>query len=131
MFDRLSERFDDIFRSLRGQGRITERNIDETLREVRRSLLEADVNFKVAKGFIQRVKDQALGQDVLKSLTPGQQLVKIVHDELIGLLGGHGEVDDDLEQGGHDDDKVEAVRKTEPREGVRIRINIRIRIRSV
>jgi signal recognition particle subunit SRP54 len=88
MFDRLSERFDDIFRSLRGQGRITERNIDETLREVRRSLLEADVNFKVAKGFIQRVKEQALGQDVLKSLTPGQQLVKIVHDELVGLLGG-------------------------------------------
>lgn len=89
MFDRLSERFEDIFRSLRGQGRITERNIDETLREVRRSLLEADVNFKVAKGFIQRVKEQALGQDVLKSLTPGQQLVKIVHDELIALLGGN------------------------------------------
>ena len=88
MFDRLSERFEDIFRSLRGQGRITERNIDETLREVRRSLLEADVNFKVAKSFIQRVKEQALGQDVLKSLTPGQQLVKIVHDELVGLLGG-------------------------------------------
>ncbi len=88
MFDRLSERFDDIFRSLRGQGRITERNIDETLREVRRSLLEADVNFKVAKGFVKGVKEQALGQDVLKSLTPGQQLVKIVHDELVGLLGG-------------------------------------------
>ena len=87
MFDRLSERFEDIFRSLRGQGRITERNIDETLREVRRSLLEADVNFKVAKSFIQRVKEQALGQDVLKSLTPGQQIIKIVHDELIALLG--------------------------------------------
>ena len=88
MFDRLSERFDDLFRSLRGQGRITERNIDDTLRQIRRSLLEADVNFKVAKDFIQRVKEQALGQDVLKSLTPGQQLVKIVHSELIALLGG-------------------------------------------
>ncbi len=88
MFDRLSERFDDLFRSLRGQGRITERNIDDTLRQIRRSLLEADVNFKVARGFIQRVKEQALGQDVLKSLTPGQQLVKIVHNELIALLGG-------------------------------------------
>ena len=89
MFDRLSERFDDLFRSLRGQGRITERNIDDTLRQIRRSLLEADVNFKVAKDFIQRVKEQALGQDVLKSLTPGQQLVKIVHSELIALLGGN------------------------------------------
>ena len=89
MFDQLSERFEDIFRSLRGQGRITERNVDETLREVRRSLLEADVNFKVAKVFIQRVKEQALGQDVLKSLTPGQQLVRIVHDELVALLGGN------------------------------------------
>ena len=89
MFDRLSERFDDLFRSLRGQGRITERNIDDTLRQIRRSLLEADVNFKVAKDFIQRVKEQALGQDVLKSLTPGQQLVKIVHSELVVLLGGN------------------------------------------
>ena len=89
MFDRLSERFDDLFRSLRGQGRITERNIDDTLRQIRRSLLEADVNFKVAKDFIQRVKEQALGQDVLKSLTPGQQLVKIVHSALIALLGGN------------------------------------------
>ena len=89
MFDRLSERFDDIFRQLRGQGRITERNIDESLREIRRSLLEADVNFTVARTFIQRVKEQALGQQVIKSLTAGQQLVKIVHDELVVLLGGH------------------------------------------
>ena len=88
MFDRLSERFDSLFHSLRGQGRITERNIDDTLRQIRRSLLEADVNFKVAKDFIQRVKEQALGQNVLKSLTPGQQLVKIVHRELVSLLGG-------------------------------------------
>ena len=88
MFDRLSERFDDLFRSLRGQGRITERNIDDTLRQIRRSLLEADVNFKVAKDFIQRVKEQALGQDVLKSLTPGQQLVKIVHQRAHRPAGG-------------------------------------------
>jgi signal recognition particle subunit SRP54 len=89
MFDRLSERFDDIFRNLRGQGRITERNIDESLREIRRSLLEADVNFQVARTFIQRVKEEALGQQVIKSLTAGQQLVKIVHDELVVLLGSH------------------------------------------
>ena len=89
MFDRLSDRFDDIFRHLRGQGRITERNIDESLREIRRSLLEADVNFTVARTFIQRVKEQALGQQVAKSLTAGQQLVKIVHDELVVLLGGN------------------------------------------
>ena len=89
MFDRLSDRFDDIFRQLRGQGRITERNIDESLREIRRSLLEADVNFTVARTFIQRVKEQALGQQVAKSLTAGQQLVKIVHDELVVLLGGN------------------------------------------
>ena len=89
MFDRLSDRFDDIFRQLRGQGRITERNIDESLREIRRSLLEADVNFNVARSFIQRVKEQATGQQVAKSLTAGQQLVKIVHDELIVLLGGN------------------------------------------
>ena len=88
MFDRLSERFDDIFRQLRGQGRITERNIDECLREIRRSLLEADVNFKVARTFISRVREQALGEKVLKSLTAGQQLVKIVHRELVVLLGG-------------------------------------------
>lgn len=88
MFDRLSERFDDIFRQLRGQGRITERNIDECLKEIRRSLLEADVNFKVTRLFISRVREQALGEKVLRSLTASQQLVKIVHDELVILLGG-------------------------------------------
>ena len=88
MFDRLSERFDDIFKKLRGHGKISERNIDEALREIRRALLEADVNFQVAKTFIQRVREQAIGQKVLKSLTPGQQIIKIVHDELIELLGG-------------------------------------------
>ncbi|MFA6109634.1 MAG: signal recognition particle protein [Candidatus Latescibacterota bacterium] len=87
MFERLSERFDEVFRRLRGQGKITERNIDDALREIRRSLLEADVQFGVAKAFIQRVKDEALGRNVLKSLTPGQQMIKIVHDELVALLG--------------------------------------------
>ena len=88
MFERLSERFDDIFKKLRGHGKISERNIDESLREIRRSLLEADVNFKVARSFIQKVKEQAIGHNVLKSLTPGQQIIKIVHDELVVLLGG-------------------------------------------
>jgi len=88
MFERLSERFDDIFRKLRGRGKITEGNIDDALREIRRTLLEADVNFRVAKNFIQRVKEQAIGRNVLKSLTPGQQMVRIVHDELVVLLGG-------------------------------------------
>ena len=87
MFDRLSDRFDNIFKQLRGQGRITERNIDDAMREIRRALLEADVNFKVTKNFIQRTKEQAIGRQVLKSLTPGQQIIKIVHDELIALLG--------------------------------------------
>ena len=88
MFERLTERFESIFKTLRGQGRISERNVEETLREIRRSLLEADVNFQVAKIFVRRVKERAVGQEVLQSLTPGQQLIKIVHDELIALLGG-------------------------------------------
>jgi signal recognition particle subunit SRP54 len=87
MFDRLSERFDAVFQKLRGQGKISERNIEDALREIRRALLEADVNFKVARTFLQRVKEQALGQSVIRSLTPGQQLIKIVNDELIRLLG--------------------------------------------
>jgi signal recognition particle subunit SRP54 len=88
MFERLTERFESIFKTLRGQGRISERNVEETLREIRRSLLEADVNFQVAKSFVRRVKERAVGHEVLQSLTPGQQFIKIVHDELIGLLGG-------------------------------------------
>ncbi|MEE2833194.1 MAG: signal recognition particle protein [Candidatus Latescibacterota bacterium] len=87
MFDRLTERLDDVFRQLRGQGRISERVLDESLREIRRALLEADVNFKVAKGFLSRVRERSLGQTVMKSLTPGQQIIKIVHDELVALLG--------------------------------------------
>ncbi len=87
MFDRLSERFDAVFQKLRGQGKITEHNIDDAMREIRRALLEADVNYQVVRGFLKKVKEQALGGEVLKSLTPGQQIVKIVHTELIDLLG--------------------------------------------
>lgn len=88
MFDSLSDRLDSVFRKLRGQGRLDESNIQEGLREVRLALLEADVNFKVVKDFIERVRERALGQSVLASLTPGQQVIKIVHEELIELLGG-------------------------------------------
>ncbi len=90
MFDTLSARLTQIFDRLRGHGRLTEENIQEALREVRVALLEADVNFKVVKGFVERVREKAVGQDVLRSLTPGQQVVKIVHDELMDLLGGSG-----------------------------------------
>ena len=88
MFDQLSDKLEGVFKKLRGQGKLTEANIDEALREVRRALLEADVNYKVARDFIKRVKERALGQDVLKSITPGQQVVKVVHDERVVLLGG-------------------------------------------
>jgi len=92
MFDQLSGRLQDAFKSLTGRGKLTEANIDAALREVRRALLEADVNFKVARSFIKDVKSRAVGEDVLRSLTPGQQVVKIVHDELIQLLGGRVDV---------------------------------------
>lgn len=88
MFDSLTDRLSEAFRTLRGQARLDEKNIQDGLREVRMALLEADVNFKVVKDFVDRVKEKALGADVLKSLTPGQQVVKIVHDELVELLGG-------------------------------------------
>ncbi len=90
MLDSLTARLTGIFDRLRGFGRLTEGNVQEALREVRMALLEADVNFKVAKAFTERVKEKALGLDVLKSLTPGQQVVKVVHDELVELLGGSG-----------------------------------------
>src|SRR6266478_7093995 len=90
MLDSLTSRLSGIFDRLRGYGRLTEENIQEALREVRMALLEADVNFKVVKGFIERVRVKAVGQDVLKSLTPGQQVVKVVRDELVELLGGSG-----------------------------------------
>src|SRR5476651_2281642 len=87
MFSRLSEKLQDVFKDLRGQGHISETNITNALREVRLALLDADVHFQVAKGFISRVKEKALGEEVLRSVTPGQQIVKIFHDELTSLLG--------------------------------------------
>lgn len=88
MFDTLSERLESVFKRIKGQGRLDEKAIQEGLREVRLALLEADVNFKVVKEFTERVRERAMGQEVLSSLTPGQQVIKIVHDEMVDLLGG-------------------------------------------
>jgi signal recognition particle subunit SRP54 len=88
MFESLSEKLEAVFRRLRGHGKLTEKNIEEALREVRLALLEADVNFRVVKDFVERIKGQALGQDVLASLSPEQQVIKIVNAELVSLLGG-------------------------------------------
>jgi signal recognition particle subunit SRP54 len=88
MFEALTQRLEAIFDRLRGAGRLTEENIQEALREVRVALLEADVNFKVVRSFVERVREKAVGHEVLQSLTPGQQVVKIVHGELVELLGG-------------------------------------------
>src|ERR1041385_3874251 len=87
MFDSLSSKLQNAFRNLRGLGKISEDNVGESLREVRLALLEADVNFKVARDFIDRVKTKAIGQEVVQSIQPGQQVVKIIHDELVELLG--------------------------------------------
>ncbi len=87
MFENLQEKLSKIFKSLTGQGRITEKNINEAVRQVKLSLLEADVNFKVVKEFIDSVKQKAIGEEVLKSFTPDQQFIKIVRDELINLMG--------------------------------------------
>ena len=87
MFDTLSDRLQDVFKSLRGEARLTEATIETALREIRMALLEADVNFKVVKAFVDRVRDRAMGQDVLRSLTPAQQVVRIVRDEMIALFG--------------------------------------------
>ncbi len=88
MFESLSNRIQGVLKGLRSEARITEAHVDRSLREIRIALLEADVNFQVARAFIGRIRGQALGEAVLSSLTPGQQVVKIVRDELIGLLGG-------------------------------------------
>jgi len=88
MFENLSERLEKSFKILRGQGRISEINIAETLKEVRRALLDADVNFKIAKQFTDTVKTKALGQEVLRAVNPSQMMIKIVHDELTLLMGG-------------------------------------------
>ena len=88
MFENLSERLERSFKILKGEGRISEINVAETLKDVRRALLDADVNYKVAKSFTDTVKQKALGQNVLTSVKPGQLMVKIVHDELAALMGG-------------------------------------------
>jgi signal recognition particle subunit SRP54 len=88
MFDQLQDKLDRAFKVLKGQGKITEINVAETLKEVRKALLDADVNYKVAKAFTDTVKEKALGQQVLTAISPGQLLVKITHDELKQLMGG-------------------------------------------
>jgi len=87
MFGHITERFESIFRSVRGLGKITDKNINDTAREIRRALLDADVNFSVAKSFVKTVQEKAQGTKVLKSIRPGQQFVKIVKDEMVALLG--------------------------------------------
>jgi signal recognition particle subunit SRP54 len=88
MFDNLSDKLDRAFKTLKGQGKITEINVAETLKEVRKALLDADVNYKVAKTFTDTIKEKALGQNVLTSVSPGQLMIKITHDELTQLMGG-------------------------------------------
>src|SRR5260370_41607697 len=87
MFESLANRLQDVFRTIRGEGRLTEETVELALREIRMSLLEADVNFKVVKAFIDRVRDRAVDQEVLRSLTPDQQVVRIVRDEMLALVG--------------------------------------------
>src|SRR6202044_4011068 len=87
MFESLSGKLQNAFRNLRGLGKISESNIGDSLREVRMALLDADVNFKVARDFIERVKTKALGAEVIANVHPGQQIIKIIHDELVALLG--------------------------------------------
>jgi signal recognition particle subunit SRP54 len=88
MFDQLTQKLQKVFKNLRGEGRLSAEHIEEALREIRIALLEADVNFKVVKQFVESVRAKALGQDVLSSLTPGQQVIKVVRDELLEMLGG-------------------------------------------
>ena len=89
MFDNLSDKLQRVFKNLRGEGKLTPANMDEALREIRVALLEADVHFKVVKQFIEQVREKALGEEVLTALSPGQQVVKIVRDELTKMLGNH------------------------------------------
>lgn len=88
MFDKLTGSFQKIFRNLRGYGKLSESNIQDALREVRMALLEADVNFQVVKDFVARVREKSVGLEVAESVTPGQQFIKFVHDEMVSLLGG-------------------------------------------
>src|SRR5512144_1092730 len=87
MFENLTERLDDVFKGLRRRGKLTESDVDAAMREVRLALLEADVNYGVVKDFVGRVRERAVGAEVSKALNPGQQVVKIVHEELINTLG--------------------------------------------
>jgi signal recognition particle subunit SRP54 len=91
MFENLSDNLDSVFKKLRGHGKLSEKNIDEGLKEVRMALLEADVHYRVVKGFIEEVRQRALGQEVMESLTPGQQVVKIVNEKLTELMGSRHE----------------------------------------
>ena len=98
MFENLSDKLDRAFKILKGQGQITEINVAETLKEVRKALLDADVNFKIAKQFTETVKEKALGQSVLTAISPGQLMIKVVHQELIQLMGGQKS---DIQLGGY------------------------------
>src|SRR5262252_6252769 len=89
MFDNLSDKLQRVFKNLRGEGKLTAENMETALREIRMALLEADVNFKVVKQLIENIKVKAMGQEVLTSLSPAQQVIKIVHEELIKILGSH------------------------------------------
>lgn len=88
MFENLSERLESAFKQIKGQGRITELNIASTVKEIRKALIDADVNFKIAKEFTDKVRDKAMGQKVINAVSPGQLMVKIVKDELAELMGG-------------------------------------------
>ena len=88
MFENLSDRLERSFKILKGEGKITEINVAETMKDVRRALLDADVNYKVAKEFTNKVKEKALGMNVLTAVKPGQLMIKLVHDELEELMGG-------------------------------------------
>ncbi|MBI5444751.1 MAG: signal recognition particle protein, partial [Deltaproteobacteria bacterium] len=89
MFESLSEKLSNVFKTLRSKGKLAERDIDAAMREVRLALLEADVHYKVVKDFVSSVKERALGQEVMRSLTPGQMVVKIVHEEIVRMMGEH------------------------------------------
>src|SRR5204863_2767524 len=88
MFNNLTERLESAFKNLKGEARINDLNIANTLKDIRRALIDADVNYKIAKDFTDRVKDKAIGEKVLTAVSPGQQMVKIVKDELADLMGG-------------------------------------------
>ena len=87
MFDSLQDKLTRTIRNIQGKGKLSERNMEETLKEIRIALLESDVNYNVVKNFLERVREESIGQDVLNNVEPGQLLVKIVHDELLNLLG--------------------------------------------